>query len=314
MEAPLAAVTGGTGFLGRHLVAALLADGWRVRALVRRSPGDASWPEGRVELVAGDLDDAGSLERLCRGAQAVVHAAGAIKARRRSTFEAVNVTGAAATAAAAARAAAPGAAFVLVSSLAAREPGLSAYAQSKRRGEDAVRRALGEAACVARPCALYGPGDRETLALFRAASGPVAPVLAPRARVCLMHGADAGRALAALARAPAAGVVELSDARPQGYGWREIMSAAAQAVGARPRQVRVPAAAIRALGLLGDVGRRLGASPMLTSGKARELLHEDWSVGAATAAPAPEYDLARGFSQTVAWYRARGWLPPAQAL
>lgn len=312
MGARLAAVTGGTGFLGRHLVRALAEAGWRVRVLARRDPVHPLWRGLEPELVLGDLGDAQSLRRLCGGADAVVHAAGLVKARRTADLRAVNVEGAGRLAAAA-RAAAPGAALVHVSSLAAREPQLSAYARSKLDGEAAVLRAWGGDARVVRPCAVYGPGDRETLGLFRAVSGPLAPLPATAGHVALVHAADAARAIAALAARPEgpSGPVALCDARGDGYGWREIMAAAAAAVGARPRLLSVPPLVLRAAGRAGDLLRGLGADPTATSGKVREFLHLDWSVHVAERdpdAPAPRFDLAGGFGDTVAWYRAQGWL------
>ena len=141
---PLVALTGGTGFLGRHVTAAFAAAGWRVRLLARR-------PEaaGRAhETVRGSLSDQGALSALVDGADAVVHLAGAIRARSRTAFMAVNRDGTAAVGRAW-RAEAPSARFVLVSSMAAREPGLSDYAASKAAGEAALD---GESAVVLRPC------------------------------------------------------------------------------------------------------------------------------------------------------------------
>lgn len=315
MERGLAALTGGTGFLGRHLARALAADGWRVRLLARRDPTGVLGPGATPEAVLGDLADAAALRRLCDGADLVVHAAGRVRAPGLAAFRAANVDGARAVAAAAL--AARCVRFVLVSSLAAREPRLSPYARSKREGEEAVAAVLGEAARVVRPCAIYGPGDRETLALFRAAAlSPVLPVLAPDARVTLVHVEDAARAVAAFAAdpAPRLGPAALCDARPDGYGLREIMAAAAAAVGRRPRLVVAPDALLSAAGRLGDLAGRLGAPAALTSGKARELLHRDWSVTAEarwSAAPPPRFGLADGFGHTVAAHRAAGWLPPA---
>ena len=222
MTAPLAAVTGATGFLGRHVVAALAAAGWRTRLLVRQDPVHPLFRDLVPEIVPGDLGDGRALARLVRGADAVVHLAGLIKAVDRAAFMAVNEGGSARLARAVA-AEAPSARLVVVSSLAAREPGLSDYAASKRAGEEAAVRECGPAPwVVARPSAVYGPWDRETLAVFRAACGPVVPVLGGReARLGLIHAADAARAVAALCRpdAPAGKVFELSDARTDGYGW-----------------------------------------------------------------------------------------------
>ena len=140
MARPLAVLTGATGFLGGPLMRALDADGYDLRVLTR--PGAApAWDGLSPDIMPGRLGDVDALERLVRGADLVVHAAGLIKARSRDAYFAINAEGAARLAAAASRCA-PEARVLLVSSLSAREPGLSAYAASKAAGEAAVRAAL----------------------------------------------------------------------------------------------------------------------------------------------------------------------------
>src|SRR5690349_8571260 len=133
----LAAVTGATGFIGRHTVAALRRRGWDIRILARRHPADLLSPYHRLELVLGDVHDEGALERLVDGAEAIVHLAGLVKALTPEDFYAVNETGTERLLRAANRRN-PTAALVHVSSLAAREPALSPYCDSKRRGEAQV--------------------------------------------------------------------------------------------------------------------------------------------------------------------------------
>lgn len=303
-----AAVTGAAGFLGRHLVRELQQQGWRVRALVRRD--SPPWEGTAPEEVRGDLADGAALRRLCEGADAVLHLAGRIKARRRADFAAVNVEGARA-AAEAARDAAPDAAFVLVSSLAARAPQLSPYAGSKAAGETEVRGLLPHAAVV-RPPLVYGPGDLETLPLFQAAARGMLPWFNRRGRLAVIHAADAARQLASAAGGRLAGrSVSISDGRPEGYAWRELLQAAAAAVGGRPILLPIPDALVSAAGRTGDLAARLGAEPFLTSGKAREALHRDWSVAPGDRdvdQPTPRYTLQAGFADTAAWARATGRL------
>jgi len=121
------------------------------------------------------------------------------------------------------------------------------------------------------------------------------------------------RAIAALSESEQLAVCyEITDARNEGYSWDELARAAAAGVGRTARPVRVPAIAIRALGLLGDVAALGGIPGMLTSQKAREILHPDWRSTAASQPPSslwlPEIDLRTGFAEAVAWYRAAGWL------
>lgn len=308
MAGRLAAVTGATGFLGQHLVRALSDDGWDVRILARRDPISPFWRGIEPEVVIGGLHDAAALDRLCAGADVLIHAAGLIKARSRAAFDAVNRDGARDAAQAALRAKVSR--TLLISSLAAREPQLSGYAGSKRAGEAAAAEVLGARLTVVRPPAIYGPGDRETLAIFQAAlTSPILPVFDPKARIAAMHVTDAARQIAAIAaKPPPQGLVTLCDDHPEGYGWRELVEAAARAVGREhPRIVRLPDQLLSLLGAGGAIARLFGATPMLTPGKARELRHSAWGLSASEIClglPSVAYTLDEGFRDTVAWSRA----------
>lgn len=306
----VAAVTGATGFLGQHLVRALAEQGFAPRILSRRDPVSPFWRGIEPQVVLGDLRSTQALERLCAGARVTIHVAGLVKAASRADFDLVNVDGALAAAKAAQAA---GSRFVLISSLAAREPQLSDYAASKRAGEEAVRSAVADA-LVIRPPAIYGPGDRETLSVFAiAARSRFLPVLSPASRVAMIHVEDAARQIVDLASGERQGLASICDSRTDGYSWGEIMAAAAAAVGApAPRLVRVPDAALGLAGALADLaGRRSKQPRVFGAGKARELSHPDWafSVDRSLASSPSRHDVARGFGETVLWYRLHGWLP-----
>jgi nucleoside-diphosphate-sugar epimerase len=306
----LVALTGATGFLGRRLAPALAARGWKVRALHRGAAPNHDGDGAPQEWVRGDLDDHEALSRLVAGAELTIHAAGLIKARDRAGFFAVNADGAAKLARVS-----PGR-VILISSLAAREPALSDYAASKRAGEDVMRRILARRLTILRPPAIYGPGDRATLGLFQlAASSPLLPVpAAPAARLALAYVDDVVAEICAAAEGIAGGgLYAMGGARPQGYGWKEIMSAAAKAVGREPARIPLSMAVVTAAGAMADLAAKLSGQAMIFSaGKARELRHPDWSVGederAPWAAGTPLTELGAGFALTVAWYRAEGWL------
>ena len=302
----LVAVTGATGFLGRRLVKVLAADGWTVRVLARRDIVEPSWLGLEPQLVIGDLANAKALAALCDGAAVVVHVAGLIKASSRAAFDRANVEGSRQVALAAKAA---GARLVLVSSLAAREPQLSDYAASKRGGEDTAREIFGESLTIVRPPAIYGPGDIETFRLFKMASeAAILPVLDPKARMAWIHADDAASRIAALVKMPRPGVHALSDNRPEGYGWTELMQAASKAVGASPRLVRIPSWAIKSLAILSKwAAIATGNDSILTPGKARELLHADWALSSNDPIPdfpPTRYPLEEGFAQSVRWYRS----------
>ena len=287
----------------------MMADGWQVRALVRREADAGAAAAHGAEPVFGDLTDPESLARFAEGAQVTVNCAGLVKARSRAEFMVVNRDGAAALARST-----PGRA-VLVSSLAAREPELSDYAASKRAGEVAAREAIGDRLAIVRPPVIYGPGDRETLALFRLArASPFAPApAAPAARLAMAHVDDMSAAVISLLRRPElSGVYAVGGAQPSGYSWNDIAEAAWRAVGRRPRVLPLSPALFAVAGTVSEVAARLRGRPAIfTRGKARELLHPDWSVGAdelTPGAPAAKFDLDRGFADAIAWYRREGWL------
>ncbi len=186
------AITGGTGFVGSRLIALAVEAGHQVRALTRRRAGGA---ERISTWVAGDLRDTAALARLCEGADAVIHVAGVVNAPNRAGFAAGNIEGtrnmlAAAEGAGVRR-------FVHVSSLAAREPGMSDYGWSKAEAERLVEDSLLDTAMV-RPPAIYGPGDMEMLELFKLAKRGIA-LLPPGGRLSVIEVGDLGRLLLALA-------------------------------------------------------------------------------------------------------------------
>jgi nucleoside-diphosphate-sugar epimerase len=304
-----AALTGATGFLGRRLVRLLTARGWRVRALVRRPADEVALAGEGVETMRGDLSDAEALRRLTAGAAITVNCAGLIKARGRAEFLAVNRDGAARLAEAASGR------VILVSSLAARAPELSDYAASKRAGEDASRAVAGERLAVVQPPVIYGPGDRETLPLFRLAERAfLAPVPDDRgARLALAHADDVAADILHLMETPELGGVYASGGdRPAGYAWSEIIAAAWRAVGRSPRPAPLPAWLVMGAAFVSEgLGPLRRSPPIFTRGKAREMLHADWSVTPgelAPGAPAAGFSLDGGFADTVAWYRQAGWL------
>jgi nucleoside-diphosphate-sugar epimerase len=319
----LVAVTGATGFIGGRIVRRLRCDGWRVRFLLRCRPTGPGPADPAVEAVEGSLDDGPSLRRLVRGAAAVVHAAGLVKARSRAEFFKVNADGVARLVEAVIEQPAPPH-VVLVSSLAAREPHLSAYAASKRAGEAALIGGGGGDGgdavpwTILRPPAVYGPGDRQTLMFFRMVKlgfGPV-PGGAEAARVSLLHVDDLAAAVAAVVDEGAGAfglVAEPDDGQPGGHSWPSLVAAAAERLGTPVRILRVPRWLTYGYSLASGALRLVpGHVPALTPDKVRELYHGDWVCDATSMMDAtkwrPRTPLGPGFAETIAWYRLHRWL------
>ena len=297
-------VTGGTGFVGSRLLDLAMERGHQVRALTRRP----QQPRDGIEWIEGSLEDRGALERLVERSDAILHVAGVINAPSAAAFEAGNVTGtlamlAAATAAGTRR-------FVHVSSLAAREPRLSSYGASKASAEELVEDS-GLDWVIVRPPAVYGPGDGETLELFRmAASGLI--LLPPRGRLSLIHVDDLAGLLLTLAESPdpAKRMFEVDDGRPGGWTHREFAAALSEAVGRRAFSFATPGLLLRLGAALDRLMRRDKAK--LTPDRAAYFCHPDWVVSSGSAPPPdlwrPQVATEQGLADTARWYREQGWL------
>lgn len=298
------ALTGGTGFVGAHVVDAALAFGHEVVALVRREQP----PRKCVTWVLGDLHDRSALEQLVGDVDAAIHVAGVISAQTAAAFENGNVLGtlallAAVTAGGVQR-------FVHVSSLAAREPNLSLYGDSKARGEELVM-GSGLDWSIVRPPAVYGPGDRETLELFRMAKLGMM-LMPPKGRVSVIHVHDLARLLLALvvADAPSNILIEPDDGQPGGWTHRDFAQALGEAVGTRPAIVSSPGVLLRLAARADQFLRRDRAK--LTVDRAAYFSHRNWVVEPKRAAPKglwqPEIRTPDGLRATADWYRQEGWL------
>lgn len=303
------AVTGATGFIGRTVVRVLHEAGWLVRILVR-SPGKAkSLAEFVHEQIPGSLSDKDGLRRLVADAHAVVHCAGAVRGVTQAQFDAVNVDGTASLIDAAAQQdVAPR--FLLLSSLAAREPTLSPYAASKWKGENLLKtNASGLPWAALRPPAVYGPGDRELLPLFRVMAKGIAPVLGTReSRFSMIHVDDLAMAvLQWLRKDPCVtGVFTLHDGKTGGYCWAEVIDMVEVLCRRKVVAIPIPAAVLMVPAAANWLaGRFLPYAPMFTPGKLKELKHRDWVCDntAFTRASGwtPSISLDRGLRQLPGW-------------
>ena len=276
---PTIAITGATGFIGGALVNRLTSTRNRIRALVRPSSIGKRHNQPALEWVTGDLNDTESLRRLVDGADAVVHCAGAVRGITRMDFDDINVDGVARLVRAAAAQRTPPR-FLLLSSLAAREPHLSPYAASKRKGESALYHGVQMHWTIFRPPAVYGPGDREMLPLFQWMARGIAPVIgAADGRISLLYVADLAEAIVSWLQCKKhlRRIYELHDGHTVGYSWQDIIDTAARLTGRSIVRLKIPVTGVKLAASLNQaVARILGKAPMLTTGKVNELTHPDW--------------------------------------
>ena len=252
----LIAVTGASGFVGRHVTALLAQRGHQVRALVRRSGRECALDGLAIERTAGDLGDAAGLTALTRGADVVVHLVGIIVEAGAATFEAVHVEGTrrlltAARAAAVRR-------FVHMSAVGARDdPRATRYHRTKWRAEELVR-GSGLSHAIFRPSIISGPENQPIRTLARLHRwSPVVPVFGdgrfPTQPVWI---GDVALAFALAAERPAlGGAFELGG--PAAVTYEEFVRAIGRAAGHPRPLAHVPLAVARvaaaALGLAGPL-------------------------------------------------------------
>jgi nucleoside-diphosphate-sugar epimerase len=275
------ALTGTTGFIGNVLLSRLITQGFQVKALYRPKTSFTPQNSDSVEWCAGDLADLRSLSTFVAGADVIVHCAGSVRGTSLKQFNQTNSSGLIRLLDAAVEQNVSR--FVLMSSLAAREPSLSAYAASKKAGEDALVSYLDTISCaVLRPPAVYGPGDREMLPLLKMIKRGIVPILGNQQdRFSLIYVDDLADAVCCLLMSKNIqkyDFFELHDGSPDGYTWRQIAEIATYINGKEPLCLSIPKSLMQIIALANlGLARLFGYQPMLTPGKIREIFHPDWT-------------------------------------
>lgn len=319
-------VTGGTGFVGAHLVKALRARGDSVTCLVRRPAlaEQLGWGSD-VRLVKGDLNDADALREGSTRAEVVFHVAGKIAARDADEFMATNRDGTANVLEAAVENKVGR--FVFVSSLAVGGPTtpghpidegrppapVTDYGRSKLAAEVLVR-AMPMPWTIVRPPVVYGEWDRGTLKIFQLAKRGVVPVFGDGSQaLSVIHASDLAAALIAAAVAPAAAERVYYAAHPTATTSRELVLAAGRSLGKSPRIVPVPPWVARGvLWAAGTLAHLAGRATLLSADKANEYLAPAWICRSDALTRDSGWragiGLDTGLRRAADWYREVGWL------
>jgi len=274
------AITGATGFIGGVLAKRLSSPESHIRALIRPASYFKRPKDIAAEWVTGDLEDMVSLRRLVAGVDVIVHCAGTVRGAAQNDFDRVNVEGLARLVQAATEHN-PTPRFLLLSSLAAREPQLSHYAASKFKGEKVLASYSRDMFWdVFRPPAVYGPGDREMRPLFQWMFRGIAPLIgSDNNRVSLIHVEDLAKAVACWlhnGKHPQH-FYELHDGHQNGYSWQEIIGVVERLRGNSIFRTTIPVSFVNMIASVNLMFANVfGSSPMLTPGKVRELTHANW--------------------------------------
>jgi nucleoside-diphosphate-sugar epimerase len=313
-------ITGGTGFIGAHLIEMLVSMGEVVRALVRRQ---TSLPHG-AESVHCDLADGNGLQDAVRGADTVIHLAGVTKANRSQDYYTGNTK---ATENLARVLSGSPARFVHVSSLAAIGPSLDGkpvneetephplthYGRSKLEAERAVQHFTPNAVIV-RPPVVYGPRDTDVFQLLRSISkGLVVEIAGGERWFSAIYVKDLCQGLLAAARGPKAAGRAYFLAHAQALSWTQFGAAAARVMGKSPRVLKVPLPLAYAAAACAEIQARFTGKPgIISREKIREARCMAWTCETRRASEELGFtattSIEAGLDESIAWYKRAGWL------
>lgn len=326
-----ALVTGGTGFIGRHLVSALLNEGWEVRCLARKTSIKPKKFSNDAEWIIGDLQSKDSLIPACKNVDVIFHLAGIIKARKPEDFFKINYYGTDNLVRAIGESGNSNIRLVFVSSQAAGGPSfglkaksedepsfpVSSYGESKLAAEIAILKQKNAVhSAIVRPATVYGPGDKETLLFFKLAKNHIEPFISFNKRfISVIYVADLVKLLIMVSKSalPSGEIFYAADSSVYGYSWNTIVKEAAKSLDTFTFPIFVPKQAVMlSAGISGLWSRLTGKVTMLNIDKYKEMIQRAWICSPEKARNMlgfePEYDLKKGFQETANWYRQHGWI------
>lgn len=322
-------VTGGTGFIGSHLVEALLQKGVGVRCLLRKT-SDRNWLKNLpIEAVYGDCRDKNSLKEAVHGVDQIFHLAGVTKAIHEKTFFEVNAQGTENLILACLKNNPHIKKFIHLSSQAAAGPCLkgdkmresdpcapiSAYGRSKQMGEElALSYASHLPILILRPCAVYGPRERDIYQFFKLLTKRIKLSLSGMEQhISLCYVEDVIRAilLASQSQQPSGEIFFISDG--QDYRLDEIEDILAKVIGINPYSFRLPKWTMVEMASFSELISKITKKPsLLNRGKMEEILQKNWVCDITKAKTAfgfePQIPFEQGAKLTYEWYKKENWL------
>jgi nucleoside-diphosphate-sugar epimerase len=321
------AITGGTGFIGSHIVEALAAKGHVVTCLARNPEKEKIFDGLPVRFVHGNLDSPEALSSLVERQDAVIHAAGLTKAGSFEEYVRANVEGTERLLEAMRTSSPAPRRLVFFSSAEAMGPSpggepltedaepkpFTAYGRSKVMAEECVERLSREIpVTIIRPPAVYGPRDKDVAILFRLLSRGLQPVVRPLPSFSVLYVKNLAAAVCQIVEGVRDGVRSyfLTDGTP--CSWLEFGCLIARALGKKPLRLRIPRSVIHAIaGFAGFLTAITGKSGILSRDKIEALIGT-WVVSDERARRelgySPSYSTEQGIAETAAWYRESGWL------
>jgi len=321
-----ALVTGGSGFIGSHLVERLLKNEYEVSCLIRKT-SNLRWLEGfNIRLIEGDCIDKGSLNNLC-DFDYIFHLSGLTKSNRSEEFYTVNTKATENIMEVIARNNRGIKRFVYLSSLSAFGPNLqntlpnedcnphpvSDYGNSKLMGENTVLRYKDILPIsILRPTVVYGPRDKEMFLFFKLINMGLF-FWWGKSHISLVYIDDLIDAIMLAAeREEAVGeTFFISDGAV--YSNEEVINEIADALGVRLTKLRIPRKVLPVIGSLANgISRITKKTTMINRDKIKELMYSDWVCDISKAKSKldfmPKVRTREGIKWTADWYRIHRWL------
>lgn len=320
-------VTGGTGFIGSHLVDTLIEDQkWNeVKCLVRDRD---KWLEGKKFLkVKGDLHSIQVLQESLKGVDVIFHLAGVVKAPTQKEFDYANVETTENLLRLAKKAGIKK--VVILSSLAAAGPShsrpltendplnpVSRYGESKKRMENMIHKVAGEdmSVTILRPPAVYGPREDQIYTLFKMMKYGVAPIVGngKQPRLSIVYVMDVIQGILKAAEQTDPGIRTYFISGEKIANWNEIREIVTKVLGKKNIPIHIkPDWVKRIAGVVETTAAFFGTYPVINREKANEMVLE-WTCSNKKAEAElhykPEYSLEEGISRTLRWYKQHQWL------
>ncbi len=321
-------VTGGTGFVGSHLVDSLLDSKKysEVRSLVRN---DEKWLSGKPYIkISGDLFDLQTISSALNGVDVIFHVAGLVRAPKWSEFQRANVDATENLIRIAQKKGIKN--IVILSSLAATGPSrkkavvenspfkpISMYGESKMEMEKIIHEIVGkhDSIKIIRPPAVFGPRETDIYTFFKTFKLGICPMVGNgnRPKLSMVYVSDL-----------VDGIIKASEIQNEGihtyfmggmndaYSWNQIREITSIVTGIKAVPIKLKPKWIKKLSKYIEKGAAVfGKYPILNEEKANEMIHE-WVCSSDKAKNelnyAPKVSLEEGISRTIRWYKNHNWL------
>ncbi|MCD6165522.1 NAD-dependent epimerase/dehydratase family protein [bacterium] len=322
------AVTGATGFIGSHLVEALLQRGNRVVCLIRKT-SNLRWLRNlNLEFVYGDLCNGENLEQFVSEADQIFHLAGLTKARGETEYFAVNTLSTQRLLKVIEKVNPNLQRFVFLSSAAAAGPSpnsipvresdpvapITSYGRSKAEAEKIVLSFSSKLpVTIIRPPAVYGPRDQDVYVYFKWTQRGVQVLIGKNRQLSLVFVKNLVQGTLAAAEHSAA-IGEIFFITDDGiFTWEYLNELIARALGVRPICLHFSESLLNVMAVFAEAYGKIIRKPILLNReKIRDISQRYWICDNSKARQVlgfiPPHPTAKAIQETADWYRKHGWL------